>query len=230
MPSSRHVSTTTTLHRSTTPLTAPIASLHLDDFEWDKEDEASFEVPDFHFDWGVAKEKNGERAQDGSHGSSSDSSRQPLVIASPEERHRNSVDHPRTSIGSSRVSGSHSSSSLSRASPGWNEPAGRQDLTDQRRKGLSSMGTINSGESGHFAGVHGKRPFSRVVSAPVQQEKIYNGSSTVSKPSCYAHGCRRTIRLHMLNLLLCVHIYLCPIQLLSTQQKTILLQALRIGS
>ena len=153
-------------------------------FHWDIEDE-SFEVqvPDFHFDWGVAKEKTSTDMKCGLESRLEDLN---LVrISGPPSRHTQESDaipllanatpplrytHSEHSSASSAHLMSLTDSSSASASSLFPTPPNSGALLPSRSVS-SRESDIGGGDSGRGRRVYGARSFQRVVSAPLTRQK-----------------------------------------------------------
>lgn len=163
--------------------TVPKDGRGLEDLYWDNEDE-SFEVPDFHFDWGVAKEKTKMEMdvglEDGLRSLGLDavplgkSAGQPDPIGSktdttPPSRGPHSAQSSTSSahVMSMTDASTASASSLLPTPPNPGETA----IT----RSISSQDSESSGSSGGQPGrTYASRSFQRVVSAPLARQR-YEG-------------------------------------------------------
>jgi len=170
----------------------PLSSLDNDpaatfgDMDWAKEDD-SFEVPNFHFDWGVAKEKTSTSTTShiGRRPSTRDqSSVMGKVARVPEGNVTNlpAISHTPpstlwTSGPSSAGSSQHrdrSSSSDHKSSSSYDSPAELAAMARLRSSSHVANESSDSGGSGTGGRMYGARTFQRVVSAPLTRSHLDN--------------------------------------------------------
>jgi hypothetical protein len=147
----------------------------LDKLTWENEDE-SFEVPDFHFDWGVAKEKTREMQR-----------LEALSLGTPP---------PRPPSGQSSASSGHLLTDASTATASSFIP------TPPGTLGSTSSG---SGGSNGIRRSYGARSFQRVVSAPLarkHEEDVRCGLDFKLMPDCQIKCSYFTTYAHTHNLCL----------------------------
>ena len=177
-----------TPHRSTARRANENDAAGLDELYWDNEDD-SFEVPDFHFDWGVAKEKEKIRAE---MGSGVEDNLQALVLDQTGKgivRHLPpSVPYPGKNDGTppSRLPHSPQSSASSghilsltdassaSASSLFPTPPNPSVPTKSHSASSQASGSSDS-SSGRPGRTYGGRSFQRVVSAPLTRQRCEDG-------------------------------------------------------
>jgi serine/threonine-protein kinase TTK/MPS1 len=163
---------------------------NLDDLDWDKEDEESFEVPDFHFDWGVAKEKPQADPGGGKEhpGKIDRAVNRHLAQSRTVQQSRPSSQTPPSALSHSTVASASTShllesrqaSSSPRDAPGSNAIVFDGSGSTRFRSTSIAEDMASSSGSGGSGRIYGARSFQRVVSAPVQKTNPQNEELPVS--------------------------------------------------
>lgn len=171
------------------------------DMDWGNEDE-SFEVPNFHFDWGVVKDKSAPDHMEQSRKSSPRSQRSVATksLGNQERLASHHRTYSQTPPSNPSISGSSSVSSNERPENftghrmiSWGdspaEPAARTGLRTGSDVELAASTSGNSAGAGRM---YGGRTFQRVVSAPLARPQIDN------TPRYHqVHLCRRFARANL---------------------------------
>ncbi len=142
---------------------------------WNDEDE-SFEVPDFHFDWGVIKDKT--KTEDDARGSSLSSLR---ISSRKIDKHTTPPVNNTTPISQTRSGPSSASSaqilsltdaSTASASSLIPTPPAEGISLGGRSSSSHVSGGSKSGDLGSLGRSYGTRTFQRVVSAPLARSRV----------------------------------------------------------
>ncbi|KAK1922453.1 kinase-like domain-containing protein [Papiliotrema laurentii] len=186
---------------------------NLDDLDWDKEDEESFEVPDFHFDWGVAKEKPQADPGGGNEhpGKIDRAVNRHLAQSRTVQQSRPSSQTPPSALSHSTVASASTShllesrqaSSSPRDAPGSNAIVFDGSGSTRFRSTSIAEDMASSSGSGGSGRIYGARSFQRVVSAPVQKTNPQNeelpglhlrsSTSLATNPATHTASMRSTL-------------------------------------